>query len=102
MKAFDILKWICTFSIEGENLNIVEVPEEGEHEWEQNEEWWINQFGMYPPHPIAAGKYLCYYQSSGIEAGIPNSKGLWEDADAEIELPTESGFDYIYLYKVED
>lgn len=102
MKAIDVLKWICDASIEGELLNIVDVPEEGNEEWEQNKEWWYNTFGNCPPHAISSGRYLYYYQSSGIDAGIPNSRGQWEDTDAEIEIPTEGGFDYIYLYKLED
>ena len=102
MKAIEILDWICRESIEGEFLNIVEVPEEGEHSWEQNEEWWTNMFGACPPHPIIAGKYLYYYRSSFYGEYITDNHGNITLPDAEIELPTESDFDYIYLYKLED
>lgn len=92
MKSIDILDWICRESIDGEFLNMVEVPEEGEHEWEQNEDWWINQFGNYPPYPIAAGKYLYRYGDTICH----------QAPDAEIELATMDGFEYIYLYQLED
>lgn len=42
MKAIEILEWICKESIEGEFLNIVDVPETSW--WEQNEEWWMQMF----------------------------------------------------------
>lgn len=99
MKAIDILEWIVKESINGEFLNLVDVPEEGNEEWEQNEGWWLNQFGMYPPCPIEKGKYL-YYYTSAIDEEIDN--GCYVQPDATIELSDEHGFDYIYLYKVED
>lgn len=95
MKAIEILDWICRESIEGEFLNIIEVPEEGENEWEQNEDWWINQMGMYPPYPIEKGRYL-YYYTSAISDEIDN--GCYVQPNATIELSNE----YILLYKVED
>lgn len=99
MKATEILEWIVKESINGEFLNFVDVPEEGNEEWEQNEGWWLNQFGMYPPCPIEKGKYL-YYYTSAIDEEIDN--GCYVQPDATIELSDEHGFDYIYLYKVED
>ena len=102
MKAKDILKWICRESINGEFLNLIEVPKEGDNEWEQNEDWWNDTLGACPPFAIPSGTYLFYYASSGIDAGIPNASGRWEDVDQEIEIPTDRGFDYIYLYKLED
>ena len=100
MKATEILEWIVKESIEGEFLNFVDVPEEGDNEWEQNEEWWNNMFGNCPPHAIAAGKYLYYYDSSypyAIHYGMSCF-----NPDAQIEIPVDDGFDYIYLYKLED
>lgn len=100
MKAIDILEWIYRESIEGELLNIIEVPEEGENEWEQNEEWWNNMFSAFPPHPIAAGRYLYYYQDAICDTIYFN--GQYHAPDAQIELPTEDGFDYINLYRLKD
>lgn len=100
MKAIEILEWICRESIEGEFLNMIDVPEDGDNEWEQNEEWWNYMFGACPPHSIPAGRYLYYYYSSCGESICLNGKEF--DADAEIELQTPDGFDCIYLYKPED
>lgn len=99
MKAIKILEWICNESIEGEHLNIVEVPEEGKESWQQNEDWWIAMFGMYPPSPVAPGRYLYYYTSAICDE---IDTGSYVPADASIELPTENGFDYIYLYLLEE
>lgn len=41
MKAKDILRWIINESIEGEYLNTIDVPNEGDESWEQNESWWL-------------------------------------------------------------
>lgn len=101
MKAIDILEWICRESINGEDLNIVEVPEEGDNEWEQNEEWWTNMFGMYPPHPVSEGKYLYYYEDAAI-GEMRDLRDAYVAPDAIIEIPVENGFDYINLYKLED
>lgn len=98
MKAKDLLKWIIDKSINGEFLNIIDVPEEGENEWQQNEEWWINQVGMYPPYPIEVGKYMYFYASQVLGVEL-------EDPDAEIEICNADNmydYDYIYLYKLED
>lgn len=102
MKAIEILEWICAESINGEELNLVDVPEEGEESWEQNEEWWVNTFGMYPPEPIPAGKYLYFYQNRDSCEPITYNGKTWAvyEPDAEIELkPFE---EYIYLYRIEE
>lgn len=101
MKAKVLLRWIIFASINGDDLNIIDVPEEGEDEEEgvQNESWWILNFGACPPHPIAAGEYL-YYQASKV-----GEFGLREKPDAEIEICNADNmrdYDYIYLYKLED
>lgn len=101
MKAIDILDWIVRKSIEGELLNIIVVPNEGEHSWEQNEEWWTQWCGACPPHPVEQGGYLYYYESQ-IDEYITDANGNIKEPDVTIELPTDSGFDYIYLYKLED
>lgn len=100
MKAIQILEWIIKESIEGEFLNFVDVPEEGENEWQQNEEWWNAWCGGCPPYPIPSGRYLYYYQSAICDTIYFN--GQYHKPDAQIEIPTDNGFDYIYLYKVEE
>ena len=98
MKAIEILEWICRESIEGELLNIVDVPEEGESSWEQNEFWWTQMFGACPPHPVSAGKYLYFYESNMSRCDVYDSRGSYYEPDAMIE----SGSDYIHLYKLDD
>lgn len=94
MKAIHILKWICRESINGEDLNLVEVPDAGK----QTEGWWYDTMGGCPPHKILSGTYLYLYASSipdGINDILP---------DAEIELcnaGTMFDYDYIYLYKID-
>lgn len=100
MKATEILEWIVKESINGEFLNFVDVPEEGNEEWEQNEEWWNTWCGSCPQRPIQNGRYLYYYQSAICDTIYSNGK--FNEPDAQIELPCEDGYDYIYLYKVED
>ena len=100
MKAKDILRWIINESIEGEYLNTIDVPNDGDESWEQNESWWLETFGGLPPMPIAAGKYLYYYDSAICEAIHTTEKTF--KPDAQVELSVEDGFDYIYLYKLED
>lgn len=99
MKATEILEWIVKESINGEFLNLVDVPEEGKEEWQQNEKWWNTWCGSCPPSPIPSGRYLYYYQSAICDTMWFN--GQYHEPDAQIELPCEDGFDYIYLYKVE-
>lgn len=101
MAAKEILNWICKNSINGEFLNIIKVPQEGEEEWEQNEGWWINTFGAAPPRPIPSGEYLYFYESNGFENGMLNENGRLEDSDCVIELSESYGFDHIFLYKIE-
>ena len=98
MKAITALEWICRESINGEYINIIDVPKEGANEWEQNEAWWISMFGGMPATPVPSGRYLYYYDSSVEE--MLNEYGEY---DAQIEIPCSmGGFDYIYLYKLED
>lgn len=101
MKAIEILKWICRESINGELLNTVDVPEEGDSEWEQNEGWWKNMFGNEPGSPLSKGTYLYFYDCD-VEHTIKDSKGAYVAPDALIEISKDDNFEYIYLYKVED
>lgn len=100
MKAIDILEWIIKESIEGELLNFVDVPEEGNKEWEQNEEWWNVWGGGCPACLIPSGLYLYYYQDAICDKIYFN--GQYHQPDAQIEIPTDGGLDYIYLYKIEE
>ena len=98
MKALDILEWICKESINGEFLDLIEVP----NEEQQTEEWWYDTFGACPPAPIEAGTYLFYYNSQ-IGDGVITNEGCFSP-DAEIELcntGTMYDYDYISLYKIE-
>lgn len=49
MKAKEILDWIIKESINGEILHYIDVPEQGDAEWEQNENWWWNMLRSLPP-----------------------------------------------------
>lgn len=99
MKANDILSWIIRESIDGENLFMLEVPEEGDAEWEQNEEWWVSTIGSAPPAPLAAGRYLFYYSSQICnDVGIESYANVSPDAEIEAEPYTDS----IYFYLIED
>lgn len=100
MKAKDILEWVVMENIEGEYLHFLDVPEAGDNGWEQNKEWWIDNMDGCPPSPIESGCYLLYYQSLICDTIFCG--GAYHVPDAQIEIPTNSGFDYIYLYKVED
>ena len=95
MKAITILEWIAQ-NIAAEYLGIIDVPEEGDTEDIQNEEWWCTMFGNCPPSPMPSGKYLYYYESQ--ISNIIN----YEQPDTQIEIPTASGFDYINLYNIEE
>lgn len=62
MKAMTFLLWICRENVSGEELLIVDVPEEGNEEWEQNAGWWQHQFGAVPDKMVPAGKYITIYE----------------------------------------
>lgn len=95
MKAITILDWVIEEAVCGP-IGIVDVPEEGDNEWQQNEEWWRTMFGNCPPSPMPSGKYFYYYESQISK--IIN----YEQPDTQIEIPIASGFDYINLYKIEE
>ena len=98
MKAIELLDWIVRDSINGEFLGTIEVP----CEEEQTEEWWINTFGGVPPHSISEGKYLYFYESQLPSAEVHDMRNAYVAPDTTIELPTDSGFDYIFLYMIEE
>lgn len=92
MKAKEILDWIIKESINGEILHYIDVPEQGDAEWEQNENWWWDMLRSLPPAPVPAGKYICLYDTG--EFYLPRCG----DADSEIEVGDET----ICLYRVEE
>ena len=96
MKSNVILAWIVNDAINGEHLGIVDVPEEGEHEWEQNEGWWTDYFGNCPPHNVPAGSYLYYYQSQ-VSGWVYDGHASVRP-DVEIEFPDDS----VYLYRMDE
>ncbi len=100
MKAKQVLEWIVEKSINGENLNFVYVPEEGQEEWEQNEEWWLYFFGAVPPGPVPVGRYLYFYSDVYNEIDYDGKYEKVFAADAEIEV--DPGNCTIYLYRIED
>ncbi len=97
MKTKDILCWVVNECVNGEDIGIIDVPEEDDAFVCQDEEWWIETFGAYPPSAIEAGKYLYYYRSA-ISEWIKDEYGNYQEPDAEIEI----GDDYAYLYKIND
>lgn len=96
MNAFEILEWICQESISGEDLDLVDVPDVET----QTKEWWCDTMGGCPPHTIPSGSYLYYYQSAICDTIYFG--GQYHQPDAQIEIPDENGFDYIYLYRIDD
>ena len=101
MNALDVLEWICRESINGESLFLIDVPEEGENEWEQNDEWWMNMLGGVPAYPMSEGKYMYYFDSDNIGSMV-DGRGAYTAPDALIEVPHDNGFDYIYLYRLDE
>ena len=90
MNAKQVLEWIVKESINGELLSFIDVPEEGDNEWEQNEDWWLNEMGGIPPSSVPSGRYLYFY-----EAIVDNTL---EIADVEIE----TNGDYILLFRIDE
>ena len=101
MKAKQILEWIVSESVSGEDLGFVDVPDENDAFTPQNEEWWLNFCGGLPPKAIPAGHYLYYYREQYDE--ITDEHGNIMEPDAEVELSGNNGyFSPMYLYLIED
>lgn len=96
MKAIDLLFWIIRESINGEYLNVIFVPKEGENYFEQNEEWWLRYFGACPPCPIPEGKYMFFYCSDVDNSCITDGNAAYYAPDIMIEIDDET----ICLYKI--
>lgn len=104
MKAIQAFEWAVKTSINFEYIGIIEVPEEGDDEWQQNEAWWVNQFGSVPPAPVASGLYM-YFYASQIADDVRDERGAIIEPDTQIELcndDTAYGYDYINLYLIEE
>lgn len=92
---------MCRDAILGEYCNIVDVPEEGDEDWQQNESWWSNTFGGVPPQSAEPGKYFYFYESN-MPDPIVLEDGTVPDPDVKIEIPWDSTFDHIYMYKIDE
>lgn len=100
MKAKAVLEWIVKESINGESLSFVDVPEEGQGTWKQNEEWWLNYFGAVPSGPVPAGRYLYFYSDTYNEI---NYDGKYEKVfTPDVEIEVDPNVCTIYLYLIED
>lgn len=75
--------------------SIINVPEVGDGEDEQNEDWWINNAGGVPPSSIPAGVYVCV-----VNSWLSDASGVIRP-DAEVEL-FGYGWNVLNLYKIED
>lgn len=100
MKAKDLLDWLCQSSMDCKNVNMIDVPDEGYGEKEQNVAWWLDTFGGLPPYAVESGKYLYYYESVYPYSVCINGECYMPDA--QVEIPDTNGFDYINLYLIED
>ena len=87
MTAKEILKWAIVESINCEKLLTIDVPEPGDSEWQQNENWWVWTVGAAPPNDIPAGEYILYW-----EHDIP-------DGICDYEIETFDGL--IHLIRLE-
>ena len=96
MKAIDVLDCILYMGASGEDFTRIEVPAEDDEWTPQNEEWWLNEIGGYPPTAIEKGIYLVYF---------PNDARDWLQTDMRHFMPdatVEVGDSVFYLYKLEE
>lgn len=105
MKAINVLEWIVNQSINGEYLNFVDIPQEGVHVGEQNNDWWMNMFGGIPNTRVEAGRYLYLFVTD--MCSYDDACGFNPfDPDFYIELSGDenSMFDteFINFFKMED
>ena len=96
----EVLDWVIRHSINGEFLNIIEVPKEGNECGGQNYEWWMQMFGALPDEPLAEGIYL-YFYTSQINDNIDDNFGHVVEPDKSLRLFV-NGYDWINFYKLED
>ena len=97
MKKSKILDWILDNNINPILLQRINVPEEGDEEYQQNEEWWIDIFGATPSAPVMPGKYFYFYASRVVADEL--------EYDAQIEVCNEDtmfGYDYINFIRIEE
>ena len=103
MKATTLLLWICRENATGEDMLMVDVPEVGEKESEQNESWWNNQFGLVPKKMAPAGKYMAISETKYFN----NKDSYVYDEDynkiePDVELTFDDGGHHQWLYRLED
>ena len=97
MKKSKILDWILDNGVNPILLQRINIPEEGDDEDKQNEEWWIDLFGGAPSAPVMPGKYL-YYYASRIFTDKP-------EYDFQIEICNADnmfGYDYVNFIRIEE
>ena len=97
MKKRKILDWILDNGINPILLQRINIPEEGDDEDKQNEEWWIDLFGGAPSAPIMPGKYFYYYASRVFADKL--------EYDAQIEICNADnmfGYDYVNFIRIEE
>ena len=80
MKALDLLRWIADNDVDGKNLTIIDVPAEP---W-QTEDWWTENVGGLPPHPVRAGRYMYFGSDEGV-ADVYDRHCAYVAPDFEVE-----------------
>ena len=74
--------------------DVLNVPEEGEGENLQNEDWWIENVGGLPPASIPAGDYVCVFDT------MLEDETKTYQPDAQVEM-FGSDSEVLNLYKIE-
>ena len=94
-RLLKIINWFCYESIEGEHLQVVEIPNNDSDN--SQERWIMDYFGGCIPSEIEGGKYLCYCRND-LGDWVHDGFGYIEP-DGEVEI--NGGDDYIYLYRID-
>ena len=74
--------------------DVLNVPEEGEGENLQNEDWWIENVGGLPPASIPAGSYVCV-----LDMMLSDAAQVYQP-DAQVEM-FGSDSEVLNLYKID-
>lgn len=96
----EVLDWVIRHSINGEFLNIIEVPQKGNECGDQNDGWWMRMFGALVGEPLAEGKYL-YFYTSQIPDNVDDNLGHVIKPDKSLRL-FGNGYDWINFYRLEE
>lgn len=95
MKAREILDWIIKYSLNGEDLNSVEIS--AGDEFESQSDFILHFFGCSPDKVIQPGEYLYVYSDIlPVDFYVLN---LLDGAD--LVLKSSEGYK-IYLFRIED